>query len=68
MPTNCRNSLCSQIRSMALGPVDGEGSDEFLVAGANLDGGVAVFKRTQGGRNLEVVARNTDLPSSFVFI
>jgi len=59
-----------QIRSMALGPVDGDGSDEFLVAGANLDGGVAVFRRTQGGRNLEVVARNTELPSrtSFVFI
>lgn len=59
-----------QIRSMALGPVDGDGSDEFLIAGANLDGGVAVFRRIQGGRNLEVVARNTDLQNrtSFVFI
>jgi len=58
-----------QIRSMALGRV-ADGGDEFLVAGANVDGGVAVFKRTDGGRNLSEVARNTDIPSrtSFVFV
>lgn len=58
-----------QIRSMTLGRV-ADGGDEFLVAGANVDGGVAVFKRTDGGRNLSEVARNTDIPSrtSFVFV
>jgi len=58
-----------QIRSMTLGPA-ADGGDEFLVAGANVDGGVAVFKRTDSGRNLTVVARNTDIPSrtSFVFV
>lgn len=58
-----------QIRSMTLGRV-ADGGDEFLVAGANVDDGVAVFKRTDGGRNLSEVARNTDIPSrtSFVFL
>ena len=58
-----------QIRSMALGRV-ADGGDEFLVAGANVDGGVAVFQRTDGGRNLSVVARNADVANrtSFVFV
>ena len=59
-----------QIRSFAIGKADENGGDEFLIAGANLDGGVAVFKRTEGGRNLELVTRNTELQSrtSFVFL
>lgn len=58
-----------QIRSFAIGPV-GDGADEFLIAGANVDGGVAVFRRTEGGRNLTLVARNTELQNrtSFVFL
>jgi 6-phosphogluconolactonase (cycloisomerase 2 family) len=58
-----------QIRSMSIGRV-ADGGDEFLVAGANVDGGVVVFKRTDGGRNLSVVARNTDIANrtSFVFV
>ncbi|KAF7324632.1 putative isomerase YbhE [Mycena kentingensis (nom. inval.)] len=58
-----------QIRGMAIGRVD-DGGDEFIIAGANTVGGVAVFRRVEEGRNLELVARNTDLDSrtSFVFI
>ncbi|KAF6760527.1 Lactonase, 7-bladed beta-propeller-domain-containing protein [Ephemerocybe angulata] len=58
-----------QIRSFAIGKTEG-GGDEFLIAGANLDGGVAVFKRTEGGRNLELVVRNEELQNrtSFVFL
>jgi len=58
-----------QIRSMTLGPV-AAGADEFLIAGANVDGGVAVFSRIDGGRNLTLVARNTDIANrtSFVFV
>lgn len=58
-----------QIRGMQLGSVAGK-SDEFLIAGANTDGGVAVFKRTEKGANLELAARNTELAnrSSFVWI
>ncbi|EAU83139.2 hypothetical protein CC1G_07821 [Coprinopsis cinerea okayama7 len=58
-----------QIRSFAIGKA-ADGGDEFLIAGANTEGGVAVFRRTEGGRNLELVARNTELQSrtSFVFL
>ncbi|KAK7052178.1 putative isomerase YbhE [Favolaschia claudopus] len=58
-----------QIRSMALGRVD-DGGDEFIIAGANTVGGVAVFQRVDGGRNLTLVARNEDLQNrtSFVFV
>lgn len=58
-----------QIRSMALGH-KADGGDAFLIAGANLDGGVAMFQRTNGGRNMTLVATNTDIANrtSFVFV
>ncbi|KAL0568979.1 hypothetical protein V5O48_012997 [Marasmius crinis-equi] len=58
-----------QIRSMALGRVD-DGGDEFIIAGANTAGGVAVFQRVDGGRNLTLVAKNEEIANrtSFVFI
>ncbi|KAG6816389.1 hypothetical protein H0H87_006538 [Tephrocybe sp. NHM501043] len=58
-----------QIRSMSIGPVNG-GGDEFLVAGANVDGGVVMFRRVNGGRNLTEVVRNKEIANrtSFVFI
>jgi hypothetical protein len=58
-----------QIRSMALGRVS-DGGDEFLIAGGNVAGGVVVYRRVDGGRDLEEVARNTDIDSrtSFVFV
>ncbi|KAJ7768198.1 Lactonase, 7-bladed beta-propeller-domain-containing protein [Mycena metata] len=58
-----------QIRSMALGRVD-DGGDEFIIAGANTEGGVAVFQRVDGGRNLTLSARNLELGNrtSFVFV
>ncbi|KAF7369147.1 putative isomerase YbhE [Mycena venus] len=58
-----------QIRSMALGRVD-DGGDEFIIAGANTEGGVAIFQRVDGGRNLTLAARNLDLGNrtSFVFV
>ena len=59
----------SQIRSFAIGKT-GDGGDEFLIAGANTEGGVAVFRRTDGGKNLELVVRNQELQNrtSFVFL
>ncbi|KAG6865815.1 hypothetical protein C0991_011620 [Blastosporella zonata] len=58
-----------QIRSMVLGPVTG-GGDEFLIAGANVDGGVVMLRRVDGGRNLTEVVRNKDIANrtSFVFV
>jgi len=59
-----------QIRSMAIGPVSIAGAEEFLIAGANVDGGVVMYKRTNGGRNLTELVRDTDVQNrtSFVFI
>jgi len=58
-----------QIRSMNIGPVEG-GGDEFLVAGANVDGGVVMFRRVDWGRNLKETVRNEEIANrtSFVFI
>lgn len=58
-----------QIRGMSLGRVNDSG-DQFLIAGANTDGGVAVFRRVDGGKNIELVARNQDLGNrtSFAFV
>ncbi|TFK27954.1 hypothetical protein FA15DRAFT_634985 [Coprinopsis marcescibilis] len=60
------------IRSFAIGRVQ-DGGDEFVIAGGQNDsneGGVAVFRRIEGGRNLELVARNLEIASrtSFVFL
>lgn len=56
-----------QIRSFAIGNTE-DGSDEFLVAGANTEGGVAVFRRIDSGRNLELVVRNQDLGNRTSFV
>jgi hypothetical protein len=58
-----------QIRGMALGPATG-GGDAYLIAGAFVKGGIVMFNRTNGGRNLTEVARNQDLSTrtSFVFV
>lgn len=58
-----------QIRSFTIGPVD-TGADEFLIAGANTNGGVSVFRRENGGRALTLVANDQALGNrtSFVFV
>jgi len=59
-----------QIRGMQFGRVE-DGGVEFLVAsGFAGRGGVVVFKRVDGGRNLVEVARNTDVltRTSFVWV
>ncbi|KAJ8082639.1 hypothetical protein PM082_008494 [Marasmius tenuissimus] len=54
---------------MALGRVE-DGGDEFIIAGANTQGGVAVFQRVDGGKNLTLVVRNEEIANrtSFVFL
>ncbi|KAJ7489302.1 hypothetical protein FB451DRAFT_1553146 [Mycena latifolia] len=60
-----------QIQSMALGRADNGGA-EFIIAGTNTEGGVAVFQRVDGGINLTLAlaARNFELGNrtSFVFV
>jgi len=61
----------NQPRGMSIGPKCVKGADEYLVtAGVAGTAGVVVFRRTEGGRNLEFVAQNTEIPTrtSFVWI
>jgi len=54
-----------QIRGMQFG---GE-SDEFLIAGGFAGtAGVVIYKRVDGGRDLEEVVRNTDIPTRTSFV
>ncbi len=56
-----------QVRGMEFG---GENSEYLVASGVVGAGGVAVFERTEGGKNLFEVARNTDVPTrtSFVWV
>ncbi|PFH51625.1 hypothetical protein AMATHDRAFT_142050 [Amanita thiersii Skay4041] len=55
----------NQIRGMEFGGPD----NEYLIAsGVVGTGGVLVLRRTDEGRNLEIVARNTDIPTRTTFI
>lgn len=58
-----------QVRSMEFSPV--VNGEQFLVAGGSAGtGGVAVFKRVEGGEGLTLVARNTEVATrtSFVWV
>ena len=58
-----------QIRGMEIGPADERGGEEYLVAaGFAGTAGVLVFKRTEGGRNLELVAKNLEIPTRTSFV
>ncbi|KAF5309860.1 hypothetical protein D9619_010500 [Psilocybe cf. subviscida] len=60
----------SQIRGMEFGKAE-NGGDEFLIAsGVSGSAGVIVLRRTEGGSNLEIVAKNLDIPerSSFIWL
>lgn len=54
-----------QIRGMIVGGPD----DRYLIAGGVAgEAGVVMLERTQGGKNLTIVARNTDLPTRTSFV
>lgn len=57
-----------QIRGMEIGNNE-NGGEEFLIAGGVAgSAGVVMFKRTEGGRNLELIVRNTDIPTRTSFV
>ncbi|KAG1823198.1 Lactonase, 7-bladed beta-propeller-domain-containing protein [Suillus variegatus] len=59
----------NQIRGMMHGQQAGEGGDAYIVAaGFAGTAGVKVYKRTEGGANLEEVAVNTELPTRTSFV
>ena len=58
-----------QIRGMMSGEQAGNGGEAHIAAGADSGtGGVKVFKRTEGGANLEEVAANTVVPTRDTFV
>ena len=58
----------NQIRGMEIGNVE-NGGEQYLMAGAAAGtGGVAVFRRTNEGQNLELVARNKDISNRTSFV
>ena len=60
----------NQIRGMEIGN-QANGGDKYLIAGgSNGKGGVVIFRRTEQGKNLELVVRNQDIPTrtSFVWV
>lgn len=58
----------NQIRGMEIGQRENGGCAYLVAAGVAGNGGVVVFKRTDGGRGLEEVARNTDVPTRSTFV
>ena len=57
-----------QIRGMEFGN-EAQRGDEFLMAGGVAGtAGVIVLRRTEGGRNLEIVVRNLDIPTRTSFV
>ena len=58
----------NQIRGMEIGRAENGGSAYLVAAGVAGSGGVVVFKRTDGGRGLEEVARNTDVLTRSTFV
>lgn len=58
-----------QIRGMMSGEQAGHGGEAYIVAaGFAGTAGVKVFKRTEGGANLEEIAVNTALPTRSAFV
>jgi len=58
----------NQIRGMEFGNAK-DGGDEYLIAGGSEGAsGVIVLKRVEGGRNLEIVATNKDIPTRTGFV
>lgn len=57
-----------QIRGMEFGR-ESNGGDEFLIAGGVAgSAGVVIYRRVEGGRNLEEVVRNLDIPTRTSFV
>ncbi|KDR70232.1 hypothetical protein GALMADRAFT_127891 [Galerina marginata CBS 339.88] len=57
-----------QIRGMEFGNVDQDGNQFLIAGGVAGTAGVVVLQRTEGGRNLKIVARNLDIPTRTSFV
>ncbi|KAF5353888.1 hypothetical protein D9756_007265 [Leucocoprinus leucothites] len=57
-----------QIRGMEFGSVKDGGEEFLMAAGVAGNGGTIVLKRIKGGRDLEIVARNLEIPTRTTFV
>jgi hypothetical protein len=53
---------------MEIGLAENGGETYLIAAGVAGSAGVVVFERTNGGKDLKVVARNTDIPTRSTFV
>ncbi|KAF5353940.1 hypothetical protein D9756_007155 [Leucocoprinus leucothites] len=57
-----------QIRGMEFGPSSNGGEEFLIAAGVAGSAGTVVLRRTEGGRNMEIVAKNLDIPTRTTFV
>lgn len=57
-----------QIRGMEFGLASNGGVQYLIAGGVAGTAGVVILRRTDGGRGLEVVARNTEIPTRTSFV
>jgi len=57
-----------QIRGMEIGREENGGNEFLIAAGVEGEGGTVVYRRVDGGRGLEEVARNLDVPTRSTFV
>lgn len=58
----------NQIRTISVGPQK-DGGDEYIIASGQAGrGGVAIFQRVDGGRDLKEVVRNVEVPNRTSFL
>lgn len=58
----------NQIRGMEFGRADNGGEAYLVASGIAGSGGVVVFNRIDGGKKLQEVARNVDVPTGSTFV
>jgi hypothetical protein len=58
----------NQIRGMEIGNAENGGEAYLIAGGVAGTAGVVVFRRTDGGKGLKEVARNTDIPTRSTFV
>ncbi|TFK34616.1 Lactonase, 7-bladed beta-propeller-domain-containing protein [Crucibulum laeve] len=57
-----------QVRGMEFGPADKNGDQYLIASGVAGSAGVIVLQRTEGGKNMQIIAKNLDIPTRTSFV